>query len=211
MPRILRLSILSIFLSFYSLSLNAAGNSSSPDVKPEFIPIIKKPCYIGCDYLFQFCYYYNILNMENAIRVKEWNVEKDYATGKAVADIKAKLLIKMCYQVSLTSAYAVVDQELNIKSEFEFKIKLIGDTKDQCIEFQEDAITWSSYELIGDVNTDPIPLMQGHLDQDIGVIIQDSVSKAVYDSLPIKNRDTKVYCDEERNETFKDNAPCRCD
>ena len=178
---------------------------------PEFIPVVKKPCYIGCDYQFQFCYYYNISNMDNAITVKKWNVEKDFITGKAVADIKAKLLIKMCYQVSLTSAYAVVDKDLNFESEFEFKIKLNRDTEDQCIEFQDDAITYASFELKGDTKTDPIPLILGQLGQDMGEIIQDSVSKAVYESLPDNIRGENVYCNKEHNKTFEDTYPCRCD
>ena len=211
MAKLLRLFFLSILLSYYSFATHAADTSTAPYKKPEFIPIIKKPCYIGCDYLFQFCYYYNISNMDDAITVKEWNVEKDTVTGKAIADITAKLLIKMCYQVSLSSAYPVVDQDLNIKSEFEFKIKLNGDAKEQCIEFKEDSITYSSYELVGDVNTEPIPLMQGQLDKDIGEMIQDSVSKAVYDSLPENNRGKNVYCGEEHNDVFEDNLPCRCD
>lgn len=211
MPRLLRLFILSILFSFYSFSVYAADISTYSRDKPEFIPIIKKPCYIGCDYLFQFCYYYNISNIEDAIKVKEWDFGEDYVTGKAVADIKARLLIKMCYQVSLTSAYAVIDQDLNIKSEFEFKIKINKNSKDQCIEFEENAITYSSYELIGDISTDPIPGMQGQLDQDIGEMIQDSVSKAVYDYLHGSNEGKTVYCDEEYNKTYEDNYPCRCD
>lgn len=211
MSKLSRLLILGILLSFYTFTVHAADTSIASDNKPEFIPIIKKPCYIGCDYLFQFCYYYNISNMDNGIAVKEWNVEKDFVSGKAVANIKAKLLIKMCYQVSLSSAYAVVDQDLDINSEFEFKIKLNGGEKEQCIEFQDDAITYSSYELVGDVNTDPIPLMQGQLDHDIGEMIQDSVSKAVYDFLAGNIEGKKVYCGEEHNDTFKNIAPCRCD
>ena len=211
MYKLSRLLIPGILLSFFYITAYAADTSITPDKKPEFIPVIKKPCYIGCDYLFQFCYYYNISNMKDAITVKEWNIEKDFVTGKAVAYIKAKLLIKMCYQVSLSSAYAVVDQDLDIKSEFEFKIKINGDTNAQCIEFQEDAITYSSYELIGDLDTDPIPLMQGQLDHDTGEMIQDSVSKAVYDFLAGNSEGKKVYCDEEHNETYKDEYPCRCD
>lgn len=208
MPRILRLFILIIFLSFYSLVAYAAD---PPGERPEFIPIIKKPCYLGCDYVFQFCYYYNISNMDNAIKVTEWNADDNFITGKAVADIKAKLLIKMCYQVSLTSAYAVVDQDLNFKSEFEFKIKLKGDIKEQCIEFEEGAITYSTFELTGDVKTDPIPVMRGQLSQDIAEIIHDSVSKTVYKSLPANIRSKKVYCSEEHNKTYEENYPCRCD
>ena len=210
MTKLLRLFILSILLVGYSLNVIAADTSITPDNKPEFIPVIKKPCYIGCDYLFQFCYHYDISNMNDAIKVKEWNIEKDFVTGKAVAKMKARLLIKMCYQVSLTSAYAVIDQDLNFESEFEFKIKLNKETKDQCVEYREDSISYSSFELKGDVNTDPIPLMLGKLGQDMGEIIQDSVSKAVYDSLPEDYKGKNVYCSEEYNDTYKNNAPCRC-
>ena len=211
MPTSLRFFILSILIIFCSLNVNASNTPTSTDKKPEFIPVIKKPCYIGCDYLFQFCYYYNISNMENAVTVKEWKVENDLITGKAVADIKAKLLIKMCYQVSLTSAYAVVDQDINLKSEFEFKIKLNGNAEGQCVEYQPDAIAYYSFEYKGDMELDPIPLMEGQLGQDMAEIIQDSVSKAVYESLPDNKRGKRIYCDEEHNETFKDNTPCRCD
>ena len=203
--------ILGILIGLHSLVVSASGVSNNPYKKPEFIPVIKKPCYIGCDYMFQFCYYYNISNMENAITVKEWKVENDFVTGKAVADIKAKLLIKMCYQVSLTSAYAVVDHDINLESEFEFKIKLHGNKKDQCIDYQEDAITYNSFEYKGDMELDPIPLMEGQLGQDMAEIIQDSVSKAVYESLPEDIRGEKIYCKEDYNKTFEDNSQCRCD
>lgn len=208
---LLRVCILGILIGLYSLSISASGVSNTPNKKPEFIPVIKKPCYIGCDYLFQFCYYYNISNMEHAIKVKEWKVENDFVTGKAVADIKAKLLIKMCYQVSLTSAYAVVDHDINLESEFEFKIKLQGNKKDRCIDYQEDTITYNYFEYKGDMELDPIPLMEGQLGQDMAEIIQDSVSKAVYESLPENIRGEKIYCKEEYNKTFEDNTQCRCD
>lgn len=211
MPRISRLLILSILLSFYSLSVNASGTSATPGEKPEFIPVIKMPCYIGCDYMFQFCYNYKISNMKDAITVKEWNIEKDFVTGKAVADIKAKLLIKMCYQVSLTSAYAVVDQDLNVKSEFEFKIKINGSEKDKCVEYEEGAIAYSSFELKGDLNTDPIPVMQEKLGYDIKEIIQDSVGKVVIESLQENNGANNIYCYEEYNVTFENDTQCRCD
>ena len=211
MSRLIKFILLGIFISFYSLNVNAADIANSPDKKPEFIPVVKKPCYIGCDYLFQFCYYYNISNMDDAIRVKEWHVEDDFVTGKAVIDIKAKLLIKMCYQVSLTSAYPVFDQDINLESEFNFKIKINGDGKDSCIQYQEGAITYSYFELKGDLDTDPLPLMQGQLEQDMADIIQDSVSKAVYEYLHGKDSSKKIYCDENRNKIYEDNYPCRCD
>jgi len=211
MPKPLKLFILGILLSLYSFCVNASDISTSPANKPGFIPIIKKPCYIGCDYMFKFCYYYNISNAKDAITVKEWNVEKNFVTGKAVADIKAKLLIKVCYQLSLTSAYPVVEQDLNLESEFGFKIKINENSKNRCIEFQEDAITYYSFEFKGDLNTDPIPLMQGQLEQDLAEIIQNSVSKAVYESIAENKKGNKVYCAEKQNNTYEDNAPCRCD
>lgn len=212
MPGILRFLIFCIMLCFCSISVNASDTAAPAGERPEFIPVVKKPCYIGCDYLLQFCYFYDISNMENAIKVKEWNVDKDYVTGKAVANIKARFLIKMCYQVSLTSAYPVVDQDLDFESEFEFKINLINsDAGDQCIQFQDEAITYNSFELKGDVDTDPIPRMQGQLGKDMAEMIQDSVSKAVYDFLPENIRGKKVYCLEEFNKTYEDNASCPCD
>ncbi len=206
--RLLFLSILSVLLC---LSVNAADIPAASNIKPEFIPVIKKPCYIGCNYQFMYCYYYNISNMNNAITVKEWNVENGFVTGKAVADIKAKLLIKLCYQLSLTSAVPVIDEGLNLKAEFEFKIKLGKDSKDQCIEYQENAVTYSSFELKGDLKKEPIPLMQGQLEQDLADIIQDSVSKAVYESLPGDKKNKKIYCGEDQHNIDDKNAQCGCD
>ncbi len=211
MPAILRFFVLSIFIGFLSPGIHAEDMYISQNKNPEFIRIVKKPCNIGCDFQFQYCYYYNILNMDNAIKVKEWNVEDGFITGKAVTDIKARLLIKFCYQVSLTSAFPVHDKELNLEAEFEFKIKLGGEGMNQCIEFQKDLITFSSFELKGDLKTDPIPLLQGQLSQEMSDIIRDSVSRAVYDSLPANNRDKMVYCSKEHNDTYADNAPCPCD
>ena len=144
MSTFLRLLILSIFSSLLSISVNAADTPAASNIKPEFIPVIKKPCYIGCDYQFQYCYYYNISNMNDAITVKEWKVENGFVTGKAVADIKARLLIKLCYQLSLAAAFPVIDQDLNLEAEFEFKIKLAKDSGDQCIEYQENAVTYGN-------------------------------------------------------------------
>ncbi len=211
MSRLLRLIILFMLLSLPPLNVNASDTANSPGTKPQFIPVTKKPCYVGCDYLFQFCYYYNILNMSDAISVKEWHVEGDFVTGKAVANINARLLIKMCYQVSLSSAYPVYDQDVNLESEFDFKIKLNGEGKDRCIQYQEGAITYSSFELKGDLKTDPMPIMQGQLEQDMADIIHDSFSKAVYGYMNGENKGLKVYCSEERNKAYEDNYPCRCD
>ena len=211
MSKLLRFFILGILISLYSLSVNAADTATASGKTPEYIPITKKPCYIGCGYQFQFCYYYNISNMNNAITVKEWNVEDGFITGKAAADINAKLLIKACYQLSLTAAYPVIDEDLNLEAEFEFKIKLSGDAKDQCIEYRKSSITYTAFELKGDVRTDPIPLMQGQLGQDMADIIQDSVSKAVFESLYENNRGKKFYCGENRDELYETDTICQCD
>ena len=133
------------------------------------------------------------------------------ATNAAVAFAYLNKTATLASPVGLNAFSTFIDQDLNIKSEFEFKIKFNKDSKDQCIEFQEDNIIYSSYELIGDINTDPIPTMLGQLDQDIGEIIQGSVSKAVYNFLSGSNRDKNIYCDAEYNKTYEDNYPCRCD
>jgi hypothetical protein len=117
----------------------------------------------------------------------------------------------MCYQVSLSSAYPVADQDVNLTSEFKFKIKLSGDGKDECIGYREDAITYSSFELAGNLKMDPIPLMQGQLEQDIAFIIQDSVSKAAYEYLHGENKGNNVYCNKEYNKVYEKDYPCRCD
>ena len=210
MSTFLRLLILSIFSSLLSISVNAADTPAASNIKPEFIPVIKKPCYIGCDYQFQYCYYYNISNMNNAITVKEWNVENGFVTGKAVADIKARLLIKLCYQLSLAAAFPVIDQDLNLEAEFEFKIKLAKDSGDQCIEYQENAVTYSSFELKGDLKKEPIPLMEGQLEQDMADIIQDSVSKAVYESLSGAKENKRIYCGEDQRNIEEKNVQCGC-
>ena len=211
MSKLLRLLILGILLGFYSISVNAANTPISPDSKPEFIPIIKKPCYIGCNYEFQFCYYYNISNMKNAITVTAWKVEKGYVTGRAVADIKAKLLIKLCYQLSLSAAYPVVDDEINLDAEFEFKIKLNDDASGQCVDDRDSSITYSSFELKGNLKADPIPLMQGQLSQDMADIIKDSVSKAVHDSLAEDEGNKRIYCGKDQDDTKENDLGCQCD
>ena len=208
---LMRLFILCILIGFYSMGANATNNFITPVKGPGFIPILKKPCYIGCDYLFQFCYYYNISNMNDAITVREWNIEKDSITGTAAADIKAKLLIKVCYQLSLAAAYPFIDEELNLEAEFNFKMKVSGDTKEQCIDYDESTITYTSFELKGDMKTDPVPLMINQLGLDMKNIIQDSVSKAVYGSLHEKNKSKKFYCGEHNDELYESNIRCQCD
>jgi hypothetical protein len=199
-----------MLLGFHSLTLGASEQSTAPSNIPEFIPVIKKPCYIGCDFQFPYCYHYNISNMDDAIKVKEWNVSDGMVKGKAVADIKAMLVIKMCYQVSLTSAFEVVDKEIDLASEFEFSIKINGDSEDICISDEESTISFSTLELKGDLKAEPIPLMQAHLIDNISAIIKDSVIKAVYNSLAKDKGIKNVYCGEEHTAT-KDDAPCGCE
>jgi hypothetical protein len=200
-----------LLLSFYSFSLSATEPVSSPGNTPEFISITKKPCYIGCESQFQYCYHYNILNMNDAIKVKEWNVSDNMVTGKAVADIKAMLLIKMCYQVSLASAFVVVDKEIDLTSEFEFSVKINSDAGDMCISDEESTISFSSLELKGDLQTEPIPLMQEHLTGNISAIIKDSVIWAVYSSVAKDKDHKKVYCGLGERDTAEADAQCGCE
>jgi hypothetical protein len=203
--------ILMLLLGFYSLPVNAIEQSASPSNTPEFIPVAKKPCYIGCDFQFPYCYHYNISNMDDAIKVKEWNASNGLVTGKAVADIKANLMIKMCYQVSLTSAFAVVDKEIDLSSEFEFSIKVNGDEGDMCISDEDSTISFSSMELKGDLKTEPIPLMQAHLLENISTIIKDSVIKAVHSSIAKDKGAITIYCGEGHTDKENADASCGCE
>ncbi|MBN1907370.1 MAG: hypothetical protein JW927_19990 [Deltaproteobacteria bacterium] len=200
-----------LLLGFNSLTLVAVEPSTTPSNIPKFIPVSKKPCYIGCDFQFQYCYHYNISNMDNAIKVKEWNVSDGLVTGKAVANIKATLLIKMCYQVSLTSAFAVAEKEIDLISEFEFSIKVNGNADDICISSEESTISFSNLELKGDIKTEPIPLMQEHLIGNMSAIIKDSVIKAVYSSVSKDKKLKNIYCGEEPTDTAESDAPCGCE
>lgn len=210
MPRIISF-IFILLLGFNSLTLVAVEPSTTPSNIPEFIPVSKKPCYIGCDFQFQYCYHYNISNMDDAIKVKEWNVSGGLVTGKAVADIKATLLIKMCYQVSLTSAFAVAEKEIDLASEFEFSIKVNDDAGDMCISDEESTINFSTLELKGDLKTEPIPLIQEHLIGNMSAIIKDSVIKAVYSSVSKDKKLKNIYCGEEPTDTAESDAPCGCE
>jgi hypothetical protein len=200
-----------LLLGFYSLTVGAAEPSTAPGKTPEFIPVAKKPCYIGCDFQFPYCYHYNISNMDNAIKVEEWNVSNGLVTGKAVADIKAMLIIKMCYQVSLTSAFTVVEKEIDLASEFEFSIKVNDDASDMCISDEESSIRFSTLELKGDLKTDPIPLMQSNLEENISAIIKDSVIKAVHSSVAKDKALKNIYCGEGQANTAETDSTCGCE
>jgi hypothetical protein len=203
--------IFMLLLGFYSLSWSATEPSTTSVNTPEFIPVTKKPCYIGCDYQFQYCYHYNILNMNDAIKVKEWNVSGGFVTGKAVADIKAKLMVKACYQLSLAAAIPVVDKEIDLTSEFEFRIKVNGDSGDMCISDEESTINFSTLELRGDLKPDPIPLMQAHLQDYMSSILKESVINAVHNSLAMDKGSEKAYCGEGETDTEETDAPCGCE
>ncbi len=193
------------------MTVGALEQATAPSNIPEFIPVAKKPCYIGCDFQFQYCYHYNILNMNDAIKITEWNVTGGMVTGKAVADIKANLIIKMCYQVSLTSAFVVLDKEIDLASEFEFSIKVNGDAENQCISDEESTISFSSMELKGDIKTEPIPLMQEHLIGNMSAIIKDSVIKAVYSSVARDKKLKNIYCGEGETDTAEVDSSCGCE
>lgn len=200
-----------LLLGLNPLTWVAAEPPTAHYSAPELIPVSKKPCYIGCDFQFQYCYHYNISNMDDAIKVKEWNVSNGLVTGKAVADIKAMLLIKMCYQVSLTSAFAVAEKEIDFASEFEFSIKVNGDAEDMCISNEESTISFSTPELKGDIKTEPIPLIQEHLIGNMSAIIKDSVIKAVYSSFSKDKTLKNIYCGEGPFYTAESDAPCGCE
>ncbi len=208
MPALLRLFVISIPVFFFSISGYASDDVSTRRTKPEYIKIIKEPCYVGCDYQFQYCYYYNIANMENSIKVKEWYIEDNYIKGKAAADIKAKLLMKACYQLSLSAAYPVIDDDINLSADFDFTIKI---KNDECIEEPRSSIDYSSFELKGNVQKDPIQLMKTWLIDDMKGIIKDSVSMAVHDSLPPDKKAQKVYCGDKQYNTELTEEKCHCD
>ena len=207
MPELLRLFIICVLIFFCSLSGYASDDAAASSKKPAVIQIIKKPCYIGCGYEFQYCYYYDIANMKDAITVKEWVIEGDYIKGKALADIKAKLLMKACYQLSLTAAYPVVDESINLVAAFDFAIKT---NNGKCINEKESNISYSSFELKGDLQKNPISLMQTWLMEDMKGIIKDSVSKAVHDSLSDNNKSEKVYCGDKQYNTVDTDEQCQC-
>jgi hypothetical protein len=208
MSNFLRLYALCILISFYSLSGFASDSDASSGKTPEFIQVIKKPCYIGCDYQFQYCYFYDISNMKDGITIKEWHAEKDHVKGKAVADIKAKLLIKACYQLSLGAAYPVVDDNIDLEAEFDFIIKI---NNGGCIEEKESAVEYSSFNLKGNLQADPIPSMQTWLEGDMKGIIKDSFSKAVHDLLPESSKADKIYCGDEQYNTVDTDVKCQCE
>ena len=109
----------------FVLPISASNTPAANSEKPENIPIIKMPCYIGCDYNFQYCYNYNIFNLSDAIEVTEWKNENGWIEGHALVNANANLLVKLCYQLSLTSAYAVIDKQLNLKAEFDLSLRKI--------------------------------------------------------------------------------------
>lgn len=210
-----------ILIIFSSFPVHAKNTSNNNNKDPEFISIFKTPCYIGCNYAFQYCYSYNISNLNNAIKVEEWEYKNGWVKGRAVVNINAKLLVKACYQLSLASAYAVVDEVLNLEAEFEFKVKLSKDSqgkriKSQCINDLESSISYSSFELKGNLTDDPIPVMKENLIEDIKYSIRYSVYKAVYDSMmkgsSSENQTSKyIYCDNPEPGWEEDSAPCPCD
>jgi len=203
-----------------SFTVNAENTPIVPEGNPKIIPITHSVCCLECSYYLPFCYNYNILNMNDGIKVKNWNFDQGWIKGRAIADIDANLIIKMCYQLSLTSAYIVIDEELDLKAEFEFSVNISrlspeGNIIGQCIDDGKSSITYSSFVLKGNLTDDPIPLIKVQLIEDIKSIIKHSLYKTAYNSLmgdnsPENQKGENIYCDISQTDQESSTAPCPC-
>lgn len=215
--RLFALIALTIFVPF---TVNAAKAPVIHGENPKFISITRTPCYTGCNYVFPYCYHYNVSNMNDGIKVEEWNVEKGFVTGRAIANLNANLIIKECYQLSLASAITVIDEKLDLVAEFEFKIKSgrhtsVKDVNDHCIDYGESSVSYSSFKLKGDLTEDPIPEMERKLIEDIKSMIKHSVCETVYysltgDSSHDHDKSKNIYCDKSQNDSESNTTSCPC-
>lgn len=202
--------ISSAVIIFSLFTVNPANTVTIPDENPEFIPVTHAPCCLECSYTLPYCYNYNISNMNNGIKVLEWKLDNGFINGRAVADIDANLIIKMCFQLSLTAAYVLVDEEVDLETEFDFKVKLSSseNSKTRCIDETGSIFSYLSFVLKGNLDSDPIPEVGAQLVADIKSAIEHSVYKTAYDSLkdnPSENND--IYCYQSKKDT---ESPCPC-
>ena len=208
-----------VFLIIFCSFSTYADNPVLNEKKLEHIPITKSPCYIGCDYYFPYCYNYNIINKDNAIRIKDIKAENGSIKGTAEVNIHATLLVKLCYQLSLASAYSVYDKTLDLAAEFDFNIKTHkASAKEEppgyCIFYGDSLLTFSSFEFKGDMTEDGLPSMEAKLSEDIKAMIKHSLYKAVYNTFLAETSADKdgrnIYCDYEETEKEDPDNFCPC-
>lgn len=210
---VLCLSVVSTLMS----SITMAGT-------PENAPITYEPCYIGCDLSFPYCYGYNILNMDDAVKIEDWKVEGDLVKGRAVANVNGKIKAKVCYQLSLNSKDYLLNDELNLEAEFDFSVKIFRDTPEDnftpvCIDYEESSITYSSFSFKGDLLKNSQSFfseIEALIAQEMEYVLEDSLYKAVYESLtgnPPEGKEKRknIYCGGEQVDQEPDEMICGCD
>jgi hypothetical protein len=221
---IFRLFILIILIISGFFTISTAKSPTSNDANPKYISVTHTPCYIGCDYAFPYCYNYDISNMNDGIKVEKWEVDNGWVKGRAVVDINANFLVKLCYQVSLNNREYLINKGLNLEAEFDFKVRLGKDSpgggiNNQCIDEGESSISYSSFKLKGDLIENPDSLfssIEQELIEEMKFIIRHSVCKAVYDSLMgdfLSGNELRknIYCDTLQDESVLSTSPCECD
>ncbi|MFC1839559.1 hypothetical protein ACFL1N_08265 [Thermodesulfobacteriota bacterium] len=208
--------VLVIFLLSF-ITVNATNTATVSEEYPGFIPITHAPCCLECSYSLPYCYYYNISNMNDGIKVVEWNLDNGWINGRAIANIDANLIVKMCFQLSLTAAYILMDEEFDLEAEFDFKVKLTSDDnlKNQCIDKAESIVNYSSFVLKGDLSSDPVPEIGFQLVDDIKSVIKHSICKTAYDSLngglsPEGGENENIYCHQSQDDSEAIESPCPC-
>lgn len=216
----IRIFFIALVTFFYCFFINTDSVYAKSGAAPEFIPILKVPCYIGCDYSFKYCYNYNITNKNNGIKILEWDQSGDHIKGKASANLLANLIVKVCYQVSLTSSLDVINKELNLDSGFDFDIKInnSGKTSKDIIKhilIGDSTVSFSSFTLKGSMKEDPLPLMEEHLIDYIKYSIEQAVFSTVYKAVNglaagdnLKN--VNIFGDYTPDDTDSDDSACPC-
>ncbi len=212
-----KIIFLIVLFVFISGLFTAGTTNTAPDTGkyPDFIRITDTPCCLECSYSLPYCYNYKISNMNDAIKVTGWNFDNGLIKGTAVANIDAILITKMCFQLSLTSAYLLTDEELDLEAEFDFNVKISSNknVKSRCIEETESSVSYRSFLLNGDLTSDPIPEVINQLAEDIQSSIKYSVYRAVYESFegPLSSGNEKnIYCTESQSDFEANESPCPC-
>ena len=203
-----------ILILFTSNSVNA---QASNEEYPEFIPLLQAPCCLECSYTLPYCYNYNISNMDEGIKVLEWKFDDGWINGSAAASIDAKLIIKMCFQLSLSAAYILLDEEMDLDAEFDFKVKIssIDNSKGRCIDKTQSEIDYKSFVLQGNLAADPIPEIGNQLVEDIAYVIETSVYKAAHDLINSNvssenDENSNILCDQPQDDSRAIESPCPC-
>ena len=210
-------AIILFILILSQFAANPANTLANNEGHPEFIPVTHEPCCLECSYSLPYCYNYNISNMNNGIKVKEWEVDNGWINGRAVADIDANLIIKMCFQLSLSASYVLLDEELDLETEFTFKVKISSseNSKGWCIDKEESEIIYLTFLLKGNLDSDPIPEVGAQLVDDIQSMIEHSIYQTAYDllnkqSLPGNEENNNLYCHPSQNDSESEESPCPC-